>query len=33
MKLSNDLQTQKISDDPAFLHKLNQHVYLKTYSK
>ncbi|CAF3910431.1 unnamed protein product, partial [Rotaria sp. Silwood2] len=35
-KLSNDLQTQKISDDPAFLHKLNQHVfksYLKTYSK
>jgi len=35
-KLSNDLQTQKVSDDPAFLHKLNQHVfktYLKTYSK
>ncbi|CAF1115060.1 unnamed protein product, partial [Didymodactylos carnosus] len=35
-KLSNDLQTQKISDDPAFLHKLNQHVfkvYLKSYSK
>lgn len=35
-KLSNDLQTQKISDDPAFLHKLNQDVFkndLKTYSK
>lgn len=35
-KLSVDLQKQKISDDPAFLHKLNQYVfkgYLKTYSK
>ncbi|CAF1244977.1 unnamed protein product, partial [Adineta ricciae] len=35
-KLSHDLQTQKISDDPAFLHKLNQYVfktYLKTYSE
>ncbi|CAF1151500.1 unnamed protein product, partial [Didymodactylos carnosus] len=35
-KLSNDLQTQKISDDPAFLHKLNQYAfkgYLKSYSK
>lgn len=35
-KLSNDLQAQKICDDPAFLHKLNQNVFkkhLQTYSK